>query len=158
VITGSWGILGGSPALHVCGGRSASALRERISTLIMRFSAGAFPGSQTRSKDCGLARRVGEEEGSPRQKKNQDKGTTSPTAFLRRSPRKFDRRWGPDKPERMQIYPHPAEFASGNSETAKCPQTGAIYRFAERREDGCGKTETQRLHSRLATEREVSAW
>jgi hypothetical protein len=47
-----------------------------------------------------------------------------------RSPRKFGRRWGPDKPERMQIYPHPAEFASGNSETTKCPQTGANYRFA----------------------------
>jgi hypothetical protein len=34
---------------HSCGGRSASALRERISKLIMRFSAGVFPGSHTPS-------------------------------------------------------------------------------------------------------------
>ena len=41
---------------HSCGGRSASALRERISTLIMRFSAGAFRGSHTRSLAGGSPR------------------------------------------------------------------------------------------------------
>lgn len=56
----------------------------------------------------------------------------------------------------MQIYPHPAEFASGNSETAKCPQTSATQCLARRRETLVEKESLSVAYAAGEAERTVS--